>query len=35
MTEKSYFGCIDLRNAKFQGSIRDGQPDGLGLLLDN
>ena len=35
MMEKTFFGCIDMRNAKFQGSIRDGVPDGLGFVFDS
>jgi hypothetical protein len=34
MSEKTFFGCIDMRNAKFQGSIRNSTPDGLGIALN-
>ena len=34
MSDKTFFGCIDHRNAKFQGSIKDGQPNGLGIALN-
>lgn len=34
MSEKTFFGCIDARNAKFQGSIKDRLPNGIGILLN-
>jgi hypothetical protein len=34
MSEKIYLGSIDARNAKFQGAIREGVPDGLGFLFN-
>jgi len=35
MSENTYFGFLDFRNAKFQGSIRDGDMDGIGIILDH
>ena len=35
MSEKNYFGCMDFRNAKYQGLIRDNSLDGIGIVLDN
>jgi hypothetical protein len=35
MSEKTYFGCMDFRNAKIQGSIRDSLLEGIGIVLDN
>ena len=35
MSEKTYFGCMDLRNVKIQGCIRDNFLDGIGIVLDN
>lgn len=34
MSEKTFFGCIDARNAKFQGYIKDRLPNGIGILLN-
>ena len=34
MSEKTIFGCIDMRNAKFQGSIKNNTPNGLGIALN-
>lgn len=34
MSEKTFFGCIDMRNAKFQGSIKNSLPDGIGIALN-
>jgi hypothetical protein len=34
MSTKTFFGCIDLRNAKFQGSIKNDLPDGLGIAIN-
>jgi hypothetical protein len=34
MSEKTYFGCIDYRNAKFQGLISDEKPEGIGFIFD-
>lgn len=35
MSGLNYFGCLDFRNAKFQGAIRDSTADGVGIFLDN
>jgi hypothetical protein len=35
MSALNYFGCLDFRNAKFQGSIKDNSIDGIGIFLDN
>jgi hypothetical protein len=32
---KKYFGSIDSRNVKYQGSIRNGQYDGIGIVVDH
>ena len=31
----NYYGCSEYRNAKYQGSIKEGAPKGLGMLVDN
>jgi hypothetical protein len=35
MSEKAYFGCIDFRNAKYQGLIRENSMDGVGFVVDS
>lgn len=35
MSDKTYFGCLDFRNAKFQGSIRENTMHGIGIVLDS
>jgi len=35
MSEKTFFGTIDFRNAKYQGAIKNGVADGLALLFDH
>jgi hypothetical protein len=32
---KKYFGSIDSRNIKYQGSIKNGEYDGIGIILDH
>lgn len=35
MSEKTFFASTDYRNAKYQGAIKDGLPDGLALFFDH
>jgi len=35
MKEKTFLGCFDYRNAKYQGNIVDNSFEGLGILMDN
>ena len=32
---KNYFGLLDSRNTKYQGVIRNGHFDGIGILIDH
>jgi hypothetical protein len=32
---KNYFGIIDSRNTKYQGSILNGKYEGIGALIDD
>ena len=34
MSEKISFGCLDFRNAKYQGFTKGKDIDGLGIVLD-
>ncbi len=33
--DQSYFSYLDYRNAKFQGHLTNGQPDGVGIVIDD
>ena len=35
MSQKTFFASTDYRNAKYQGAIKDGLPDGLALFFDH
>lgn len=35
MSTKSFFGSIDFRNAKYMGSIKDNECNGIGITLDH
>ena len=34
MADKTVFANIDMRNSKYQGATKNGQPSGLGFLFN-